>query len=187
MAFDLEAAAGSAFGNIAGGLLTNASNKREAERNRSFQAYMSNTSHQREVKDLKAAGLNPLLSATGGASTPTGAQATMENVASGAISSALQAGRIKTELDVAKQGIATAESAEKLNNANATKAGVEAAVLSRGIPKAEIQNDIYEVVKPFIKKLKGAAQEVSSKPIPRARNPLQIIKGEKPKQYWSVP
>lgn len=175
MAFDLAAAAGSAFGSIAGGLITNAQNRREAERNRSFQEYMSNTSHQREVKDLKAAGLNPLLSATGGASTPTGAQATMENVASGAISSALQAGRVKTELDVAKQGIATAESAEKLNDANAAKAAVEAAVLSRGIPKAEMMNDVFDVVRPFIKKLKGAAQEVNT--IPRARTPMEFFKG----------
>lgn len=51
-------------------------NSREAQKTRDWQEMMSNTAHQREVKDLIAAGLNPVLSATlGGASTPSGATA----------------------------------------------------------------------------------------------------------------
>lgn len=62
-------------------------NAAEAAKNRDWQEMMSNTAHQREMADLKAAGLNPVLTATGG----NGAAVTSGSAASGVTSSGAQA------------------------------------------------------------------------------------------------
>src|SRR5574341_163103 len=48
--------------------------ERASERQMEFQREMSNTAYQRAVRDMQAAGLNPMLATSqGGASTPSGA------------------------------------------------------------------------------------------------------------------
>ena len=90
--FILGGAALAGAASLLSGRRQNAAQTAAANKQMDFQETMSGSAHQREVRDLRKAGLNPILSATGGmgASTPPGAMPILTNPMATGISSGME-------------------------------------------------------------------------------------------------
>jgi len=138
--------AGSIGLNMAGSAMQNAANQRmqedmqafnaeQAARNREFQERMSNTAWQRGKADMEKAGINPMLAVSqGSASSPSGSAASagighksedlLKNVP-GAISSAMEASKLKKELEMQEDQQKLLKAQAGASDAQAAKARQE--------------------------------------------------------------
>lgn len=106
----------------------NAWSAQQAQKQMDFQERLANNAHLREVRDLKAAGLNPVLSAGGsGASAPAGASAQSDNSVLQSITSYLmQQNQNLVNLEQQRVSAETAMATAKMQS-DATRAAAAAA------------------------------------------------------------
>lgn len=129
---------------LLGTILTNDANEDMANSQMSFQREMSNTSYQRAVKDMEAAGLNPMLAySQGGATTPGGAMAVMQNALGNAVNSAQSGAKLPDEVQLIRGQVANTAAQTTATEASTAKMLEEAENL-------RVENLIKKVTIPLI-------------------------------------
>lgn len=141
---------------IVGGLMsssgqseTNSANAALASENRDWQERMSNTAHQREVADLRSAGLNPILSAKfGGSATPPGNVAQMNNPMEPVSFGLHSAGSLNLQSQLNREQIMTMRSQQSANSASAMQSRATAikTLVDAEKSQQEIKGKIYQNV-----------------------------------------
>lgn len=175
-----QAALGGAAGDLVGGYFTNQANmaavdkaadraQSNAREQMAFQERMSSSAIQRAKQDAEKAGMNPLLAMTQPSSTPSGAAggveaAKLENPAGRLATTALESARLKQQGDLQGGQLSLMDAQAKQANSTSAKNAMETAVMAKDLPKSELINDVADIIRPSVKKMKEALQSDAKTP-----------------------
>lgn len=179
----------SAAASYAGQSGANEMNRTIAREQMAFQRDLSSSAYQRATVDMQKAGLNPMLAySQGGASTPSGASAIMQDPATPAVNSALSAVRNAAEVDNMHQTNLNIKSQTALNLSQAAKAKADAnlstataAKTIAGQPEAETWSDIYKSIRSYTQPASSAAGNKEGGVMDRIQNFLKKLYPPDPK------
>jgi len=126
---------------------TNTATQASSQHQMDFQERMSNTAYQRQVKDMEAAGLNPMLAYVkgGGASSPSGSMATYQNPVSAGAQAATSAQIPSTIRNIQQQTKQTSAQTDYLT-------GIQTELSNAELKKVEQATDM---IKAQIDQIKG--------------------------------
>lgn len=173
---------------LGGGLAANAANIYMNERNNRWKERMANTAHQREVRDLRAAGLNPILSATGGSGAPVPnlTPGTVENPVPQALEAGFtarrldmekalnsaQVGKLVGEANASYQSIEESKKRIELMEAQRVAASASARAMDRSKP---IDQLINEAVQPLLELLRTTKKVTDMSPFEATQHGLGML------------